>query len=48
MADAAYAELYAESRHGGNAGGPHGRRGGGPDRNRTFHDSRAAAAIDIF
>jgi len=37
MADAAYAELYAESRQGGNAGSPAGMSWIVPHRVRSFH-----------
>ncbi|WP_175754764.1 hypothetical protein [Burkholderia ambifaria] len=48
MADAAHAELYAESRRDGKCRRPVGMRGVGPHRIRAFHDFLAAAAIDIF
>ncbi|UEP35583.1 hypothetical protein LL998_04605 [Burkholderia ambifaria] len=46
MADAAHAELYAESRRDGNAAG-RSACGVGPHRIRAFHDFHTAAAIDI-
>ncbi|WP_322023394.1 hypothetical protein [Burkholderia sp. BCC1977] len=48
MADAAYAELYAESRRDGNAGGTDGMRRSGSHGTRAFHYSRVPASIDIF
>ncbi|WP_124613321.1 hypothetical protein [Burkholderia sp. Bp9143] len=48
MADAAYAELYAESRRDGNAGRPVGMARRGPHRHDAFHYSGTTASIDIF
>ncbi|WP_124661232.1 hypothetical protein [Burkholderia sp. Bp8998] len=48
MADAAYAELYAESRRDGNAGRPVGMDRRGPHRHDAFHYSGTAVSNDIF
>jgi len=48
LAGAAYAELYAESRQGGNARSSAGMSWIAPHRIRAFHYSGAAAAFDIF